>query len=115
VWSLTIRTDSRESTGCNSPIDQFFLQTDRWLGLASAWMQWGCSGESMRRAWLVMRSHLQSMLLNGSQSDVMCGIGPGVGSRLLGFATKQVVHYVAGFLTTRKDTDGKWCSAVAPL
>jgi hypothetical protein len=50
-----------------------------------------------------------------AQSDVMCGIGPGVGSRLLGFATKQVVHYVAGFLTTRKDTDGKWCSAVAPL
>ena len=44
------------------------------------------------------------------QSDVMCGIGTGVGSRLLSFATQHVARYVAVSLTDAWPAYGKWYS-----
>jgi hypothetical protein len=42
--------------------------------------------------------------------DVMCGIGAGIDSRKLGFATQQVACYVTVSLTYVRTAYGKWYS-----
>ena len=49
------------------------------------------------------------------QSDVMCKMDREIGTRPSMSNSQQVVFYVSRFLTTRRNTDGKWCSAVALL
>jgi hypothetical protein len=43
-----------------------------------------------------------------AQHDVMCKMDREIGTRPPMSDNQQTVHYVAGFLTTRRDTHGKW-------